>query len=64
MKNPKITQQKIRKNMSRCIRWGNRLTGFLGFAVDSFRSAMPWYLEWQEFAFCLLVAFGLREEKI
>ena len=42
MKNPKITQQKIRKNMSRCIRWGNRLTGFLGFAVDSFRSAMPW----------------------
>ena len=41
MKNPKITQQKIRKNMSRCIRWGNRLAGFLGFAVDSFRSAMP-----------------------
>ena len=42
MKNPKITQQEIRKNMSRCIRWGNRLAGFLGFAVDSFRSAMPW----------------------
>ena len=41
MKNPKITQQEIRKNMSRCIRWGNRLAGFLGFAVDSFRSAMP-----------------------
>lgn len=39
-KNPDITQQQIRENMSRAKRWGNRLSSCFSFVIDVVKSAV------------------------
>ena len=41
-KNPGITQQQIRKNMGRSVRWGTRISNSFNFIADTFRSLLPW----------------------
>ena len=41
-KKPKITQQQIRQNMSRSIRWGTRISNCINFICNVFRSVLPW----------------------
>lgn len=41
-KKTKITQQQIRRNMSRSIRWGTRISNCINFICNVFRSVLPW----------------------
>ena len=41
-KNPGITQQQIRQNMCRSVRWGNRISNCFNFIANVIRSVLPW----------------------
>jgi len=41
-KNSRITQQEIRQNMSRAVRWGNRISNSFGFVIGAIRGTLPW----------------------